>query len=40
MTQVPAFAVISGAQVHEAVGGREAEVTRMVEAAYRLHGEG
>ncbi len=40
MTQVPAFAVVSGAQVHEAVAGREEQVTRMVEAAYRLHGEG
>ncbi|TDD88144.1 2,3-diaminopropionate biosynthesis protein SbnB [Actinomadura darangshiensis] len=40
MSQPPAFAVISGAQVHDAVAGREAEVTRMVEAAYRLHGEG
>ncbi|MEV3923818.1 2,3-diaminopropionate biosynthesis protein SbnB [Actinomadura coerulea] len=40
MTQAPTFAVVSGAQVHEAVAGREAEVTRMVEAAYRLHGEG
>jgi ornithine cyclodeaminase len=40
MSQVPSFAVISGAQVHQAVSGREAEVTAMVEAAYRLHGEG
>ncbi|MFI0348973.1 2,3-diaminopropionate biosynthesis protein SbnB [Actinomadura sp. 9N407] len=40
MTQPPTFAVISGAQVHEAIGGREERVTRMVEAAYRLHGEG
>ncbi|MFG2005212.1 2,3-diaminopropionate biosynthesis protein SbnB [Spirillospora sp. NPDC048911] len=40
MTQPPSFAVISGAQVHEAITGREAEVTRMIEAAYRLHGEG
>ncbi|URM94374.1 2,3-diaminopropionate biosynthesis protein SbnB [Actinomadura madurae] len=40
MTQAPTFAVISGAQVHDAVAGREREVTRMVEAAYRLHGEG
>ncbi|MFD0535853.1 hypothetical protein ACFQY7_21005 [Actinomadura luteofluorescens] len=40
MTQAPTFAVVSGAQVHRAVAGREAEVTRMVEAAYRLHGEG
>lgn len=40
MSQVPAFAVISGAQVHEAVAGREERVVAMVEAAYRLHGEG
>ncbi|MGI5163452.1 2,3-diaminopropionate biosynthesis protein SbnB [Spirillospora sp. CA-253888] len=36
----PSFAVISGAQVHEAVTGREEQVTAMIEAAYRLHGEG
>lgn len=40
MTQAPAFAVIPGAQVHETLAGREQEVIRMVEAAYRLHGEG
>ncbi|MQY09523.1 2,3-diaminopropionate biosynthesis protein SbnB [Actinomadura macrotermitis] len=40
MTQSPSFAVISGAQVHEAITGREQQVTRMIEAAYRLHGEG
>ncbi|MGI8332307.1 2,3-diaminopropionate biosynthesis protein SbnB [Actinomadura scrupuli] len=40
MTQVPSFAVISGAQVHQAVSGREEQVTDIVEAAYRLHGEG
>ncbi|MEU5883560.1 2,3-diaminopropionate biosynthesis protein SbnB [Spirillospora sp. NPDC047279] len=40
MTQPPSFSVISGAQVHEAVSGREEQVTRMIEAAYRLHGEG
>ncbi|KAB2345065.1 2,3-diaminopropionate biosynthesis protein SbnB [Actinomadura rudentiformis] len=40
MTQPPSFAVISGAQVHEAITGREDQVTRMIEAAYRLHGEG
>nr|BFE28574.1 hypothetical protein GCM10010200_008250 [Actinomadura rugatobispora] len=39
-TRPPSFAVISGEQVHEAIGGREVQVTRMVEAAYRLHGEG
>ena len=36
----PQFAVISGAQVHRAVHGREAQVTKMIEEAYRLHGEG
>jgi ornithine cyclodeaminase len=40
MSQVPSFAVISGAQVHEATSGREEQVTGIVEAAYRLHGEG
>ncbi|MFC0040240.1 2,3-diaminopropionate biosynthesis protein SbnB [Actinomadura rayongensis] len=40
MTQPPSFAVISGAQVHAAVSGREREVTAMIEAAYRLHGAG
>ncbi|MFF5263025.1 2,3-diaminopropionate biosynthesis protein SbnB [Actinomadura viridis] len=40
MIQPPSFAVIPGAQVHEAITGREEQVTRMVEAAYRLHGEG
>lgn len=40
MSQSPSFAVISGAQVHQAVNGHEAQVTRMIEAAYRLHGEG
>lgn len=40
MTQAPTFSVISGAQVHAAITGREEQVTRMIEAAYRLHGEG
>jgi 2,3-diaminopropionate biosynthesis protein SbnB len=40
MNEFPEFAVISGAQVHEAVSGREREVVRTVEAAYRLHGTG
>lgn len=40
MSKAPSFSVISGAQVHEAVHGREREVTRMIEAAYRLHGQG
>ncbi|MFJ1934099.1 MULTISPECIES: 2,3-diaminopropionate biosynthesis protein SbnB [unclassified Kitasatospora] len=40
MNQVPPFAVVSGAQVHEALNGHEDEVVATVEAAYRLHGEG
>lgn len=37
---VPGFAVIPGAQVHEALQGREKEITELVEATYRLHGAG
>ncbi|MFI6744402.1 2,3-diaminopropionate biosynthesis protein SbnB [Nonomuraea sp. NPDC050451] len=40
MSQPPTFAVISGAQVHRAVSGREDQITHVVEAAYRAHGEG
>jgi ornithine cyclodeaminase len=40
MSRVPSFAVISGAQVHRAISGREVQVTEMIEAAYRLHGQG
>ncbi|GAA0421663.1 2,3-diaminopropionate biosynthesis protein SbnB [Acrocarpospora corrugata] len=40
MSQIPSFAVISGAQVNQAVSGREKEITRLIEAAYLLHGEG
>ncbi|MGW7086052.1 2,3-diaminopropionate biosynthesis protein SbnB [Streptomyces sp. NPDC054871] len=40
MNQVPPFAVVSGAQVHEALSGHEDSVVATVEAAYRLHGEG
>ncbi|MFH9004323.1 2,3-diaminopropionate biosynthesis protein SbnB [Streptomyces afghaniensis] len=36
----PSFSVISGAQVQAVTDGREEEVIRAVEAAYRLHGEG
>ncbi|MGW2825955.1 2,3-diaminopropionate biosynthesis protein SbnB [Streptomyces sp. NPDC001443] len=36
----PAFAVVSGEQVQQALDGREPEVGRLVEEAYRLHGEG
>ncbi|MER6984020.1 2,3-diaminopropionate biosynthesis protein SbnB, partial [Streptomyces carpinensis] len=37
---VPAFAVISGAQVQQALQGREREIVDLVEATYRLHGAG
>ncbi|MEU2060835.1 2,3-diaminopropionate biosynthesis protein SbnB [Streptomyces sp. NPDC013455] len=36
----PTFAVISGKQVQEALGGREKELVELVEATYRLHGAG
>ena len=37
---VPPFAVITGAQVRKALEGREKAVVDVVEAAYRLHGDG
>ncbi|MFF8863030.1 MULTISPECIES: 2,3-diaminopropionate biosynthesis protein SbnB [unclassified Streptomyces] len=37
---VPTFAVISGEQVQQALGGREKELVELVEATYRLHGAG
>jgi ornithine cyclodeaminase len=37
---VPPFAVISGAQVEQALQGREKEIIALVEATYRLHGDG
>ncbi|MFD3442918.1 2,3-diaminopropionate biosynthesis protein SbnB [Streptomyces sp. NPDC058685] len=39
-TSVPAFAVISGDQVHDALRGREKEIVEVVEATYRLHSDG
>ncbi|MEV5545979.1 2,3-diaminopropionate biosynthesis protein SbnB [Streptomyces sp. NPDC052309] len=36
----PTFAVISGAQVQQALDGREKEIVGLVEATYRLHGAG
>lgn len=39
-TPVPTFAVISGAQVRQALEGREKQLTELVEATYRLHGSG
>ncbi|MEV6971972.1 2,3-diaminopropionate biosynthesis protein SbnB [Kitasatospora sp. NPDC093806] len=38
--QVPPFAVIPGAQVHQVLSGQEKRTVELVEAAYRLHGEG
>jgi 2,3-diaminopropionate biosynthesis protein SbnB len=37
---VPPFAVISGAQVQQALQGREKQVMEVVETTYRLHGAG
>jgi N-[(2S)-2-amino-2-carboxyethyl]-L-glutamate dehydrogenase len=37
---VPPFAVIPGAQVRQALEGRERDVVDLVEATYRLHGAG
>ena len=37
---VPPFAVIPGAQVQQALAGRERQITELVEATYRLHGAG
>jgi ornithine cyclodeaminase len=37
---VPPFAVVSGAQVQQALHGREAQIMDLVEAIYRLHGAG
>ncbi|MEV6441205.1 2,3-diaminopropionate biosynthesis protein SbnB [Amycolatopsis sp. NPDC051716] len=39
-TSVPEFAVISGAQVHDILGGQEKLVIDLIESAYRLHGDG
>ncbi|UJW29860.1 2,3-diaminopropionate biosynthesis protein SbnB [Saccharothrix sp. AJ9571] len=39
-TQIPPFAVIPGAQVHNVLSGQETRVIELVEDAYRLHGRG
>ncbi|MGW1894590.1 2,3-diaminopropionate biosynthesis protein SbnB [Streptomyces sp. NPDC002004] len=36
----PSFSVIPGAQVHAVLEGRHQDVIDLIEAAYRLHGEG
>ncbi|MER6028251.1 2,3-diaminopropionate biosynthesis protein SbnB [Streptomyces sp. NPDC001851] len=38
--EVPAFAVVPGAQVHRVLDGQYKAVVDIVETAYRLHGEG
>ncbi|MFD7709580.1 2,3-diaminopropionate biosynthesis protein SbnB [Streptomyces sp. NPDC059785] len=38
--KVPPFSVIPGAQVQQALHGREREIVELVETAYRLHGAG
>ena len=37
---VPPFAVVSGAQVQQALQGKEKKIVDLVEATYRLHGTG
>ncbi|RJQ87230.1 2,3-diaminopropionate biosynthesis protein SbnB [Amycolatopsis panacis] len=37
---LPPFAVISGAQVRQALSGRESRIVELVEDAYRVHGTG
>jgi N-[(2S)-2-amino-2-carboxyethyl]-L-glutamate dehydrogenase len=37
---VPPFAVVPGAQVQQALRGREKEIVELVETTYRLHGAG
>lgn len=39
-SSAPTFAVISGAQVQQALSGHEKEIVELVEEAYRLHGAG
>src|SRR3954449_201975 len=39
-TTAPTFAVISGAQVQNALHGREKQILELVEATYRLHSAG
>src|ERR671914_866385 len=40
LVSTPAFAVISGTQVQQALEGRQQELVDLVEATYRLHSEG
>ncbi|WEB43759.1 2,3-diaminopropionate biosynthesis protein SbnB [Streptomyces yunnanensis] len=38
--QIPSFAVVPGAQVHQVLTGYEQQIIELVEEAYRAHGEG
>lgn len=38
--QIPPFAVVPGAQVHQVLSGHERQVISLIEEAYRVHGEG
>src|SRR4051795_12521118 len=38
--RVPPFSVIPGAQVQQALQGREKEIVELIESTYRLHGAG
>lgn len=40
MLSIPSFSVVSGTQVQQVLAGREDQVAKIVESAYRLHGEG
>lgn len=40
VTRVPSFSVISGAQVQGALDGHEKRLVELVEATYRMHGQG
>jgi ornithine cyclodeaminase len=39
-SQIPAFSVVPGAQVHQVLRSREKQIVELVEAAYRSHGIG
>ncbi|RSO08905.1 2,3-diaminopropionate biosynthesis protein SbnB [Streptomyces sp. WAC 06783] len=38
--RIPPFAVVPGSQVHQVLSGQEEHVIALIEAAYRVHGEG
>ncbi|CAM5618143.1 2,3-diaminopropionate biosynthesis protein SbnB OS=Streptomyces rimosus subsp. rimosus (strain ATCC / DSM 40260 / JCM 4667 / NRRL 2234) OX=1265868 GN=sbnB PE=4 SV=1 [Streptomyces rimosus subsp. rimosus] len=38
--RIPPFAVVPGSQVHQVLSGQEEHVIALIDAAYRVHGEG